>query len=428
MKFNLITKIFFVLSSIVALSGCKIEQPKAKEYVQDNFIILLDLSDRIIKSSDQITRDKVIIDHLYKIYEHKVQKQNVFINSKDRISVVIADQKGQFHINQYKNELYINMDKIEFKDRFPDIEKRRNAFLGGLENLYSDSKISDNKDDYQGADIWKYFNEGLAKDLVNEPNTRNHLIILTDGYYYSKGETNLDPIALDFSNLDVLFLEISPEDQKNELNKIKTTWGTWLESMKISNYSFEKNDVALNQVLDRMDEFLNTNSNTKRNTSEETKTDVIAEKGKETIETSKNNEITDNEDVVDEKESVVITEKPIETTAVKKNSKQSTITRQPKKPDVPQNVKNGSLEVQLSALADDSYNQKSRIQLNAIMINKHFSNNAEVHEIIDGTEFTNQESLESFLTQTRLLKNKITIKNSVLNSEGKIVKLEVYKF
>jgi hypothetical protein len=83
---------------VLLLFGCKLPKPEvktSKPRAKSNYIILLDLSDRLIVQDNQPERDKQIIKDLYSLFEQRVKK-DLYIKSRDEIKVVArqADHKG----------------------------------------------------------------------------------------------------------------------------------------------------------------------------------------------------------------------------------------------------------------------------------------------------------------------------------------------
>ena len=80
--------------------------------VKHNYIILLDLSDRLIVQDNQPERDKELIRHLYILFEERVRNQ-LYLRSRDEIKVVIAHQRGaDLRSEIYEDSLYIDIEKI----------------------------------------------------------------------------------------------------------------------------------------------------------------------------------------------------------------------------------------------------------------------------------------------------------------------------
>ena len=85
------------------------EEKEVSTAVKHNYIILLDLSDRLIVQDNQPERDKELIKHIYTIFEERVRSQ-LYLRSRDEIMVVIAHQRGaDLKSEVYEDSLYINI-------------------------------------------------------------------------------------------------------------------------------------------------------------------------------------------------------------------------------------------------------------------------------------------------------------------------------
>jgi hypothetical protein len=227
---------------ILGISSCKTPPPE-KNIVKEkhNYIILLDLSDRIIVQENQIARDKDIINHIYNLFEERVKK-NLYLKSRDEIKVVIAHQRGANLMTQnFEDQLYINMKNIDIVKRRKMEASRRDAFYASIDELYKKAKFSNTPEDYYGADIWKYFYENLQEDYSTDTLTKNFLFILTDGYpVVGDIRTKLQPIKDNYSNLHVVLVEAAPWDKDMEWDNIKHLWSQWFNEIGISKYTLIK--------------------------------------------------------------------------------------------------------------------------------------------------------------------------------------------
>ena len=108
--------------------GCKLPAPDKKKSdakVNHNYIILLDLSDRLIVQQNQPERDKEIIRDLYALFEEKVKK-GLYIKSGDQIKVVMAPQLGaSIRRDVFEDRLYVNMKSIKTVFRKLKEEERK---------------------------------------------------------------------------------------------------------------------------------------------------------------------------------------------------------------------------------------------------------------------------------------------------------------
>jgi hypothetical protein len=224
------------------LGACQSPQPvKKTPTIKNNFIILVDLSDRLIVENDQPLRDKEIIKSIYTLFEQKVKK-DLYIKSRDEIKVVIAPQKGSGIQNEiYEDKLYVNMEIIKNVFRRPKEQERRTSFFKTLDDLYQKAIFSSIPKNYYGADIWKYFYEDLKGDISKDPQAKNYLFILTDGYpIVGKDLQKLQPVRSSFPDLNVILLEGSPRDKDMEWDRLMDMWAKWFDSMNIKKYTFVK--------------------------------------------------------------------------------------------------------------------------------------------------------------------------------------------
>jgi hypothetical protein len=220
--------------------------PEEKEIstpVKHNYIILLDLSDRLIVQNNQPERDKELIRHLYTLFEERVRK-HLYLRSRDEIKVVIAHQRGAGLKSEiYEDSLYI------------DIE-RRTIFFDNLDKLYNQAVFSNNPKDFYGADIWRYFYEDLKVDYVSDTLTQNFLFLFTDGYpIVGKDLTKLQTVKEDYPDLKIILIEAAPRDKDMEWDRVVDLWEEWFDSMKIDDFEFVKR-MALSKEKDLLREIL----------------------------------------------------------------------------------------------------------------------------------------------------------------------------
>ena len=224
--------------------GCKLPAPdkkKSEAKVNHNYIILLDLSDRLIVQQNQPERDKEIIRDLYSLFEEKVRK-GLYIKSGDQIKVVMAPQLGAgIRRDVFEDRLYVNMKSIKTVFRKLREEERKKNFYANLDTLYSNAVFSKSPGDYNGADIWKYFYEDLKMDYSKDPLTENYLFILTDGYpIVGRNQNKLLGVRNDFPNLQIVLLEAAPREKDMEWDHIMRNWEEWFAKMDVKKYTMVK--------------------------------------------------------------------------------------------------------------------------------------------------------------------------------------------
>jgi len=247
-----------VFIALLLLASCMPpqEEKEIPMAVKHNYIILLDLSDRLIVQDDQPERDKELIKQIYTLFEEQVRNK-LYLRSRDEIKVVIAHQRGADLRNEvYEDSLYVNIENIPGVLRRKTEEKRRAIFYNNLDELYAQAIFSDNPKDFYGADIWKYFYEDLKVDYVKDTLTQNFLFLFTDGYpIVGKDLSKLQTVKEKYPDLKVILMEAAPRDKDMEWDRVIELWEAWFDSMKIEDYQFVKR-MALSKEKDILREIL----------------------------------------------------------------------------------------------------------------------------------------------------------------------------
>jgi len=249
--------IYALIISLTVNIGCDLPQPKDKKLnVKHNYIVLLDLSDRLIVQENQPERDREIIKALYNAFESRVKK-NLYIKSRDEIKVVIAPQKGsKVKREDFEDRLYVNMDNIKNIYRKPQEKERREAFYANIDSLYNQAVFSSKPESYDGADIWKYFYEDLKVDYATDSLTENFLFILTDGYpIVGKTQVKLQEVKDQFSDLHIVLIEAAPSEEDLEWDRVMEVWENWFDKIGVKDYSLIKRG-AITKEMEQIDEIV----------------------------------------------------------------------------------------------------------------------------------------------------------------------------
>lgn len=250
---------------VVIVAACKIPGPEKREQaprIKHNFIVLLDLSDRLIVQVNQPNRDKELIRDLYSLFEEKVRR-DLYIKSCDEIKVVMAPQLGTgLRRDVFEDRLYVNMNSIKKVYRRAKEEERRENFFANLDTLYNNAVFSTNREDYHGADIWKYFYEDLSVDYIDDKDTQNYLFILTDGYpIVGHNQNKLLQVKNEFPDLHIVLLEAAPREKDMEWDRVMGVWQDWFDSMGIKNYTIIKRG-SITKEMEQVRNILQTNPTT----------------------------------------------------------------------------------------------------------------------------------------------------------------------
>src|SRR5450432_2611167 len=183
---------YLFLTGLFFLWGCNEFQQAVKDAKKeipppprDNYIVLLDLSDRILfNNQQQVPKDISVIKSVYGVFKSRLNAKDpthLYYNLNDKLKVLIAPQRTT------PKSLYdmVGSLRIDLSSEQPDkkanlVDESEKTFDTMLPQLYKLAVIGNNSTAYSGADIWKYFNEDLADDL--EKDGQNTLLIVTDGY------------------------------------------------------------------------------------------------------------------------------------------------------------------------------------------------------------------------------------------------------
>lgn len=174
--------IILIVASAIGLYSCNTSaEPKANVPVYDNFVIILDLSDRIIQKQDQVTIDTSAIRAVLEKFEKSVQK-NLVVKSRDKFSIrIIPQMLSSLPGSTFENNLSIDMGKYTAAEKLVKLNQFKSAFTSQLVLLYQQAFLGNKNSDFAGVDIWQYFNDQINSDLDNHYN--NKVLIITDGYF-----------------------------------------------------------------------------------------------------------------------------------------------------------------------------------------------------------------------------------------------------
>jgi len=248
---------------------------------QLNISILLDLSDRVDKikypeKPEHFERDIAIIKYITEIFVKDMEKHGTFM-SKGKLKVIFSPKPQDPNVNLLAEKLNIDLDVMDSKGKKSVHDDLTTIFTDNLSKIYQ-STISAQK--WIGSDIWRFFKNDVKDYCVSRnPNYRNILVILTDGYIYhidskesdknrfayllpeninnnklrnntnweidiDKHDFGLITKRADLDNLEILVLEISPSPSyKNDEDIIKFVLAKWFKEMKVKRYAIFNSDL-----------------------------------------------------------------------------------------------------------------------------------------------------------------------------------------
>jgi len=159
----------------------------SRHNIPENYVVLLDLSDRLINNPNQTDIDTTAIRTAFEKFEMAVKKQLV-VKSKEIFSVRIIDQKGSnLPINNFENNLTLNLGAYTAAEKLIKLNQFKNEFGKYLKMLYQQAFLGTKSENYFGVDIWQYFNEQINTDI--KEGYKNQILVLTDGYFDFEDKT-----------------------------------------------------------------------------------------------------------------------------------------------------------------------------------------------------------------------------------------------
>lgn len=291
---------YLLLAGLFLLTGCNEFQQAVKDAKKDipppprdNYIVLLDLSDRILyNNQQQVAKDIAVVQSIYGIYTARLDAKDptrLYYSLHDKLKLLIAPQKTTpKSLYDMVGNLRIDLGAEQPEKKVSVVAQTQKTFDTLLPEIYKQAVIGNNSTAYSGADIWKYFNEDLVDDL--EKDAQNTLFIITDGYMdlepteertsqnnrfaacsqvinalkkypdweakFNSGDYGLLPVNKKFPGLKVVVLQVNPkEDWANEYALLTKIWGKWFSEMGVTNYRFVKND-NINEVKESLEKFM----------------------------------------------------------------------------------------------------------------------------------------------------------------------------
>ncbi len=283
--------ILFILVFFIGLSNCFDPKPEPVINSKNNYIVLLDLSDRTL-SENQKERDIANIKAAFQSFKKGVKNQ-YYIKSNDVLQVLIAPQKNM-GINKadYENQLRINLNALPVNKKKKVFDSFEKNFDETLNKLYDETLKNKTKPHhFSGADIWRFFYDLLPSYYIE--NSSNKLLLITDGYMefeqsalkyevgggkyrfsnfdflkrlrgykgnwkemFDKYDYGLKSTGKQYSNLQVFMTELSPtEGVHYEFDIIKAVWKKWFDEMKIKEIDFSIDQNALSKVKEDVEAF-----------------------------------------------------------------------------------------------------------------------------------------------------------------------------
>ena len=247
---------------------------------QLNISILLDLSDRLIQDVTPSPRDRdlEIVKTIVGVFKSDMETKGAF-NAKGKIRVLFNPAPSDPRINNIAQDLKENLAALDVKQKKKIYDTIDSSFQSNLKKIY---ELTLDSKKWVGSDIWRFFKNDVKDYCIdNDPDYRNILIILTDGYIYHEqsvdriknrttyitgkylqsegfrnsdwrskfdsGDYGLISSSSKLQNLDVLVLEVNASAvYKNDEDIIRAFLSKWFNEMSIKQYKIYNTDLPSN--------------------------------------------------------------------------------------------------------------------------------------------------------------------------------------
>ena len=255
---------------------------------QLNISILLDLSDRISSriNPDAQKNDIENIKTITEFFKSNMVRLNAY-NAKGKIRVFLVPPPSNSDINSVVSKLNIDCSQKDNKGRKEVYDNLSELYTQNLDDIYKETIATSA---WIGSDIWRFFKDDIKDYCVeNDPDYRNILIILTDGYLYheqskynsanrfayllnsnfakyrrqnwkqlvEKDDFGIMTERNDLNDLEILVLEIRAENSSYKIDEDIMTflWKKWFSEMNVSRYEVYHSDLPAN-TKKRIENFL----------------------------------------------------------------------------------------------------------------------------------------------------------------------------
>ena len=114
--------ILTIIAFTIILYSCNSQANETSKIKKsNNYVVVIDLSDRIIQRQDQVEIDTVAIRSLFEKFEKSVQ-QNLTVKSSDKFSLrIIPQTRSSLPVGFFENSLTIDMGKFSAAEKLKNL-------------------------------------------------------------------------------------------------------------------------------------------------------------------------------------------------------------------------------------------------------------------------------------------------------------------
>ena len=250
---------FSLLLIGLMLYGCGRSSAGMDDPPHQNVIVLLDLSDRIVKTRDQMERDIYLVNTIYQTFGHRLidaldEGREEAACNRFRVVLPAPDAAGRYQ--DLLPRLQVNPSELStdaLRQRFS--EEGTIDFSTTLYRLYE--RATKTAPRSRPDAIARFFNESLPTHLSEAPGTANQLFLITDG---RKPAPAFEAAAPYFSSplpeLNVLLLEANPGEGIEKWQRMRVEWDEQLRRLGVRSVNLEKRQTGILALRDQIQQLM----------------------------------------------------------------------------------------------------------------------------------------------------------------------------
>jgi len=280
---------------IITLLSCSTDQEKGmdRDVASSEYILVVDLSDRLSLSSLQSERDKIAILDVLSVFTDNVKNSYVengkdYSLLKDKFKFIIQPKEGAtVDYQKYERKLSFDLEgSDENTIKYLLSRKFEDFYIQTLNDLYNE--LGNSNDSLAAhANLWDFFNSKLGDEVTQKKGINNYLFLLSDGYVsasdveenetgkkanryrnfdfkeelerqkewktkFANDDFGLVSTGKKYPDLSVMLIESEPElKEEEQLEFLEMVWRKWLSEMEIQNFEISNDEKVLkDQIYD----------------------------------------------------------------------------------------------------------------------------------------------------------------------------------
>lgn len=276
MKRIIITCTAAALALTIILSCTNEPKKTANSPKTLNISVYLDLSDRLVRDlqPNQTYRDTAIINYLCDYFKKQTLGPTI-LQSQNKMKVFFYPTPNNSEIPILAQGLNVDIASKQGVEKRMALDNMKSVFSQNLAQIYNET-IKDKN--WIGCDIWGFFSSKKVDNLCVKEDTRNIIVILTDGYLFHQDhklrEENAysyilpQTLAVENSSLinrrkgelsgkgiEILMLEVNPY-KPDHLDKMVGILDDWFKGMGIEKVAIAETDANLTNTQTIIKNFL----------------------------------------------------------------------------------------------------------------------------------------------------------------------------